>query len=46
MDKEEQVIPGNDYEVCRTVSFERHGSMDEQRKDLSEVLRRRRVQGR
>jgi hypothetical protein len=38
MDSEARAIVGDDYEVCHTVSFERHCSMDEQREELSEVL--------
>ncbi len=38
MDRGASAMAGDDYEVCHTVSFERHCSMDEQREDLCEVL--------
>jgi hypothetical protein len=38
MNREACAITGDDYEVCHTVSFELHCSMDEQRKSLSKVL--------
>jgi hypothetical protein len=38
MDQEARAIAGEDYEVHHTVSFERHGYMDDQREDLGEIL--------
>ncbi len=38
MDSKALAIAGDDYEVLHTVSFERHGSVHEQRENLSEVL--------
>jgi hypothetical protein len=38
MDRKARAISGDDYEVRHTVSFERHGSMHEQRENLGEVL--------